>query len=102
MCSIKGESQGNVILSGTTAGSMATIQAKSDKYSAKLVSDLQLCSPYAFTATLTADKSRIQHAQYEAVVSGKAEAKGQAQPFQLNRIALQNVHCKRQWSPTHR
>jgi outer membrane protein assembly factor BamA/autotransporter translocation and assembly factor TamB len=87
----KGESQGNVTLSGTTAGSMATIQAKSDKYSANLVSDLQLCSPYAFTATLTADKSHIQHAQYEGVVSGKAEATGQAQPFKLNRIALQNV-----------
>ena len=87
----EGESHGNISLTGTTVGSAATIQAKSDKYSATLVSDVQLCSPYAFTATLTANGSHLQHAQYEAVVSGKAEATGQAQPFKLNRVAVENL-----------
>ena len=87
----EGESHGNIRLTGTTVGSAATIQAKSEKYTANLVSDLQLCSPYAFTATLTANNSHLQHAQYEAIVSGKAEAKGQAQPFKLNRVSVENL-----------
>jgi len=87
----EGEFHGNISLTGNTVGSAATVQAKSEKYSANLVSEVQLCSPFAFKATLTANDSHIQHAQYEAVVSGKAEAKGQAQPFKLDRISVENL-----------
>ncbi len=94
------EALGNISLSGTTVKSSAaetatmSVHAGSEKYSASLDSEIELRSPYRFVATLTAEQSRIQHEQYDVVVSGKAEASGQAQPLQLNDIALRNVNLK--------
>jgi autotransporter translocation and assembly factor TamB len=87
----EGEPHGNIVLSGSTAGTTATVQARSETYSATLVSSIELRSPYTFTATVIADKSRIRYQQYEAVVSGKTEAAGQAQPFKVDRLTVQNL-----------
>src|SRR6185369_12740316 len=87
----EGEPHGDITLSGSTAGTTAMVQARSEMYAATLSSTVELHTPYAFTATVVADKSRIRYQQYEAIVSGTTEAAGQEQPFKVDRISVQNL-----------
>jgi len=87
----EGEAHGNLALTGTTSGTTATIQASSDKYSANLVSKVELRTPYSFTSVITANQSRVRHQQYDVVLTGKAEAAGQARPFKVTELSLQSL-----------
>ena len=85
-----GEQHGNIALEGTTSGRTTTINARSDKYTATVSSNIELVEPYPFDATISANQTRIQYQQYDVVANGRLQATGRAQPLDIEHVSFDN------------
>jgi autotransporter translocation and assembly factor TamB len=90
----KEEEHGSVHFEGSTDLKTATLQANSGKYAASLSGELRLEAPYAFTAGLSSNQSRISYGEYNVAANGRARISGEAQPFKATQIELDNFHVQ--------
>ncbi|HET9220843.1 MAG TPA: translocation/assembly module TamB domain-containing protein [Terriglobia bacterium] len=90
----KDQEHGNVRFEGSTDLKTATLQATSGKYAASLTGQIRLEAPYAFTAGLISNQSRITYGEYDVMADGRARISGEAQPFKPTQIELENFHVR--------
>jgi outer membrane protein assembly factor BamA/autotransporter translocation and assembly factor TamB len=82
----QGQEHGDLDVTGTVQSDVASVRLQSGKYSSTAAAEIRLNEPYAYTASLTANGTRIAYQQYDFTAAGSIQASGDLMPLTADRI----------------
>ena len=97
----EGESHGNISLTGTTVGSAATIQAKSEKYSAKSRFRTATLLAICLHGDVDCERQPPPACAVRSRCIGKSRSQRPGAAIQIESRFSGEPYCERQWSPSH-
>jgi autotransporter translocation and assembly factor TamB len=83
-----GQEHGMVAFDGIANRQTAEFRLESPKYRATVEGAINVKAPYAFSATIDARQSPLQHQQYDFVADGRVRAEGELQPMLVRSLHL--------------
>ena len=83
-----GQEHGSIAVDGTADKRALRLHLQSPKYNASADGTVSITEPYAFTATVDARHSSIEHQQYAFVANGRVESAGTLKPVGVDSLAF--------------